>query len=1068
MASENIQNQVQPPSVEVSADHSAQQEETQDFFDHQSGAFFRRIDWLAFITCFIVSFGVYFFTLAPTVTLEDSGELAVASDFMGVPHPPGYPIWTLFTWFFQWVFHFSDYNGHPNPAWPVGLCSAFFGALACAILSLLISRSGADILRSMKRMTRVLGLKAESLICWVSGVTGGLLFAFSPVLWSQSTIVEVYSLNAFFMAIVFLLVYMWMCRPDQMQYMYIAAFLFGLGLTNHQALLFIGPGFFFAILFRRRRLFRLFCFVGLFLVVFILLSKIRSIPANPPPELQKSRDLMILFALLAFAGPFAIWFFDRMIFRVWKPVVITLALTALGLSFYAYMPISSEQNPPMNWGYPRTKTGFKHAITRGQYEKISPIQNLEKTVKNPRFFLKQVNAVVTNPNDSTSVFSQFATPLSIKSGMSPKSARFLTTLLKLPIALLGILPFFFIYLTRKQMIEWFLVTAVTFTSLTFLFIIFQFPKLDVQTLFIMRVQYIQAHAIYALWIAYGIIFAIAALTTLTQGSRSVMMAGIAAAALLPAVPLLRNAFDEDFVEIAGGCEQNGHDFGWQFGYYQLTGARGILEELTEAEKNEYPFPDASYPPEMGTNAVFYGGTDPGRFVPTYMIYSAKVRRDVYLITQNALADNTYMNVMRDLYGDTIWIPSQQDSNYAFQQYVEGVKSGTINAGADVNVRDGRVSVQGVQGVMQINGILARMIYEANKYQQAPDIVHMIREGRVDEVRERGIDVIEQNGRAYAVRDFYVEESYVIPWMYPYLTPHGLIMKINHEEVDITPDIIEKDRKFWDWYSKHLLDDPMFHRDVVAQKTFSKLRSAIAGLYAARQKWDEAEYAFQQAIDLYPLSPEANFRLADVYMRRGRFEQAHKLMSDFLLLDPGNDKVMGFVRQVENTIRVTKRKQELEKAFSSGKGSDIKQAFELVQIYGQLQQWPNFDGLVRRILTDDRMPHNVYLQIGQVCQHFKRFPLLELSLQRYLTKQPGDIKRRIELAAVQTMLNKKDAALASLRKAVENGGEPARNLIRKDRRFAGLHNDPAFQKLVPKRPQPGSPLSIPSGMEGLFR
>ena len=40
-----------------------------------------------------------------------------------------------------------------------------------------------------------------------------------------------------------------------------------------------------------------------------------------------------------------------------------------------------------------------------------------------------------------------------------------------------------------------------------------------------------------------------------------------------------------------------------------------------------------------------------------MIYSAKVRPDIYLITQNALADNTYMNVMRDLYGEQIWIPT---------------------------------------------------------------------------------------------------------------------------------------------------------------------------------------------------------------------------------------------------------------------------------------------------------------------------------------------------------------------------------------------------------------------------
>ena len=33
------------------------------------------------------------------------------------------------------------------------------------------------------------------------------------------------------------------------------------------------------------------------------------------------------------------------------------------------------------------------------------------------------------------------------------------------------------------------------------------------------------------------------------------------------------------------------------------------------------------------------------------------------------------------------------------------------------------------------------------------------------------------GTTSVMRTFYVEESYVLPWMYPYLTPHGLIMNV---------------------------------------------------------------------------------------------------------------------------------------------------------------------------------------------------------------------------------------------------------------------------------------------------
>ena len=46
--------------------------------DSREGSFFRRIDWTAFWTATFISFLVYLVTLGPSVTLEDSGELAVA------------------------------------------------------------------------------------------------------------------------------------------------------------------------------------------------------------------------------------------------------------------------------------------------------------------------------------------------------------------------------------------------------------------------------------------------------------------------------------------------------------------------------------------------------------------------------------------------------------------------------------------------------------------------------------------------------------------------------------------------------------------------------------------------------------------------------------------------------------------------------------------------------------------------------------------------------------------------------------------------------------------------------
>ena len=59
---------------------------------------FRPVDWLAFGISTLVVFIVFFLTLAPNVTLEDSGEMATASLYGGIPHAPGYPVWTLYTW----------------------------------------------------------------------------------------------------------------------------------------------------------------------------------------------------------------------------------------------------------------------------------------------------------------------------------------------------------------------------------------------------------------------------------------------------------------------------------------------------------------------------------------------------------------------------------------------------------------------------------------------------------------------------------------------------------------------------------------------------------------------------------------------------------------------------------------------------------------------------------------------------------------------------------------------------------------------------------------------------------
>jgi len=100
-------------------------------------------------------------------------------------------------------------------------------------------------------------------------------------------------------------------------------------------------------------------------------------------------------------------------------------------------------------------------------------------------------------------------------------------------------------------------------------------------------------------------------------------------------------------------------------------------------------------PEMTKDTVLFGGTDPGRFCPTYMIFCDSFiptncqppmdinfdRRDVYLITQNALADGTYLNYIRAQYNRS----AQIDPPF-FQELVRSDKERSENYTTNIVAR----------------------------------------------------------------------------------------------------------------------------------------------------------------------------------------------------------------------------------------------------------------------------------------------------------------------------------------------------------------------------------------------
>src|SRR5258707_85507 len=104
-----------------------------------SAPLFRRIDWLTLLITFAAVWIGYYLTLAPEQTLEDSGELATGSFYAGIPHPPGYPVWSIYTWLWTVILPIK------NIAWRVALGPATSGAAAPRLLPRLASRGSSPL-----------------------------------------------------------------------------------------------------------------------------------------------------------------------------------------------------------------------------------------------------------------------------------------------------------------------------------------------------------------------------------------------------------------------------------------------------------------------------------------------------------------------------------------------------------------------------------------------------------------------------------------------------------------------------------------------------------------------------------------------------------------------------------------------------------------------------------------------------------------------------------------------------------------------------------------------------------
>lgn len=252
---------------------------------------------------FLIAFGYYLHNAAPTVTTGDSGEFITAAETLSLPHAPSFPLYMMSGKLFATLLPWG------NPGYKTNVYSASTAAATVTLLALVVLIWLAPSARLGESVPwRIFTGKPP----W-SPVFGGLavaaVFGLTRSFWMNALVTEVFPLNTFF-AVILLLILVDL-NADFFRRSVLFFFVLGLGVGNHQTLVFLAPSWLWIAWPRR----------GAWLAA--------------------------------------------------RPLAQLTAAALLGFSIYFVLPIRSAAEPPLNWGHPTTAQRFYRTIARKDYGSLS-------------------------------------------------------------------------------------------------------------------------------------------------------------------------------------------------------------------------------------------------------------------------------------------------------------------------------------------------------------------------------------------------------------------------------------------------------------------------------------------------------------------------------------------------------------------------------------------------------------------------------------------------------------------------------------------------------------------------
>ncbi len=314
--------------------------------------------WRFALVLFAVALAILSATLAPSVTLWDAGEFLAASKILGVPHPPGAPLWVMLahTW--------ATVIGVGSWVWRVNLLTAVASAAGTACFGLV----------AWETLRRVPALAEAGAPRWLVQVGAGgaaLAGAFTFTNWQNSNETEVYAIAMFVIALVCWLLHRWRElrgteRADRI--LLVILYLAGLSIGNHLLALLVGPA----------------------VVAFLTLVS-REAPLKDPVERSQEHATtavvagtwFLLIGLgLGSTGLIVIGATGFVVAAVWAAThrraafaSVALVVAVIGITSYLFLYIRSGQHPMINEAQPDNWQSLLDVIRRKQYPPRGPFDD---------------------------------------------------------------------------------------------------------------------------------------------------------------------------------------------------------------------------------------------------------------------------------------------------------------------------------------------------------------------------------------------------------------------------------------------------------------------------------------------------------------------------------------------------------------------------------------------------------------------------------------------------------------------------------------------------------------------